>query len=1017
MLKTWNLLLIGLTYTLCLFGTFLTRSGVVQSVHAFAQTPIFAAVFLGYVLVTAVDLPRRGAVVRREDLQGRTASTRWCRGRRAFLLNNWVFIAILAMVFLGTLFPVFSELFVRAPHGLGPALLQLRADTVRDPAAAAHGSRPPDRLAPRLGRAALRRQFAWPCALGLLAGLGAWLLARSGMRSTGSRTSTPWSTWGLAAFVTATIVQEYARAIRARVRRARRERPAGLLTLLRRNQQRYGGYIIHLGFVFMMIGFAGTILNEERLENVEPGSEIRVRDYRLRYLTAEALPAQHYGGARARIALYRDDEPLGVMTPEKRMYWLAAAARLDPLDLLDAARGSLRDPDRPRSERLGDASRSTATHWSTGSGSAPSSWCWARSPSCGPTPRGGRRLAANEAHRTRARRRMAWRLAPRRRSGACGERGVARSGVPPCASIAAASGCRHQRGPRAAQPDRPGDLPAGGGARRARAALQRRDPGPGQRLRHAARHASREPRAHGRRAALLGTAPPRRPEGRVQLLRCRARPGSLAFERRFAGEPPRVVCPHPSARPAGARCAACSPRGSAASRARLPGRRSQAARAGERLASASPSARARGADSLVHSKIWLELDDAALEVEEQHVLRVEGEAPLVAESDAPLLCLALPAGAEGLRFSPTSLAIGLDPDASGVLAVRGPIPPGDSTLALGYRLPVEGSALRFERRFPRALPLLSVVVADTGILAETTRLHRLRSIRTEDRTYLQLEGFEIEPEERVVIDLRQLPAPRPLSALASAGFTALAAAGAIAFLIAPLRGGRQPEDTAETRAGAPRGRARGRLRQHPRPRRGLRDRQADLAGPRRAAGRAACPGGAAAPAEREAAPPPPPARGASPSRKARRERRGDHRPRAHQALRARRGAGRARPRPRRRREPRGAGPQRRGQVDPAAPDRRPRPPDRGQPAHRRRGRAAAPGARAGRLHRPCDAPLPGAHGAREPDLRGAHARRRRSRRPRAGAPRRRGARLPRPIAWWGASRAAWPSAWRSPGGS
>jgi hypothetical protein len=223
--------------------------------------------------------------------------------------------------------------------------------------------------------------------------------------------------------------------------------------------------------------------------------------------------------------------------------------------------------------------------------------------------------------------------------------------------------------------------------------------------------------------------------------------------------------------------------------------------AGERLAYSlviPPAPEA--AISLVHSRIWLELDDAALGVEEQHVLRVEGEAPLVAESDAPLLCLTVPESAGDLRFSPTSLAIGLDPDPSGALAVRGPIPPGASELAVGYRLPVDGSALRFERRFPRALPLLSVVVADTGILVETTRLHRLRSIRSEDRNYLQLEGFEIEPQERVVIDLRQLPAPRTLSALTGTGFAALAAAGVIAFLIAPLRGGRQQqEQTGETR--------------------------------------------------------------------------------------------------------------------------------------------------------------------------------------------------------------------------
>lgn len=282
-------------------------------------------------------------------------------------------------------------------------------------------------------------------------------------------------------------------------------------------------------------------------------------------------------------------------------------------------------------------------------------------------------------------------------------------------------------------------------------------------------------------------------------------PGSLEFERRFANDAPRVVfLTHPRGpQVLGARLQPAGERSIEGRTYRAVEARQLAA--GERLAYSLAIPPAPEAPlSLVHSKLWLELDDAALVVEEQHVLRfegVEGEAPLVAESDAPLLCLALPAGAGGLRFSPASLAIGLDPDDSGLLAVRGPIPPGDSALAVGYRVPAEGHALRFERHFPRALPLLSVVVADTGILVETTRLHRLRSIRSEDRGYLQFEGFEIEPEERVVIDLKQLPARRPLPALASTGFAALAAAGAIAFLIAPLRGGRKPEEAAEPRAG------------------------------------------------------------------------------------------------------------------------------------------------------------------------------------------------------------------------
>merc|ERR1711969_191613 len=109
MLKTWNLLLIGLTYTLCLFGTFLTRSGIVQSVHAFAQTPIFTSIFLGYVLVTASGF-LVALLYRRGELAGGSRLESVLSREAAFVLNNWAFIAILVVVFIGTLFPVFSEL-------------------------------------------------------------------------------------------------------------------------------------------------------------------------------------------------------------------------------------------------------------------------------------------------------------------------------------------------------------------------------------------------------------------------------------------------------------------------------------------------------------------------------------------------------------------------------------------------------------------------------------------------------------------------------------------------------------------------------------------------------------------------------------------------------------------------------------------------------------------------------------------------------------------------------------------
>jgi cytochrome c-type biogenesis protein CcmF len=314
MLKTWNLLLIGLTYTLCLFGTFLTRSGVVQSVHAFAQTPIFTIVFLGYVLFTAlaflIALFARRGVIRSENKLESSLSR-----EAAFLLNNWVFVAILMVVFWGTLFPVFSEAVTGDRIAVGPkffntmngplALLLLLLTGV-GPLIAWRRASP----------ANLRRQFVWPALAGVGAGILSVVLAGSSLNFYAL------TAWSLGGFVVGTIVQEYARAIRARTTRLDENAFQAFAALLRKNQQRYGGYIVHLGAVLILMGAAGSVLNEEKLENVQPGDDLVIHDYRLRYNTAKPIEAQHYGGAVARLALYRGDEPLAVMAPEKRMYWM-----------------------------------------------------------------------------------------------------------------------------------------------------------------------------------------------------------------------------------------------------------------------------------------------------------------------------------------------------------------------------------------------------------------------------------------------------------------------------------------------------------------------------------------------------------------------------------------------------------------------------------------------------------------------------------------------------------------------
>ncbi len=312
MLKIWNFVLIGLTYGLCLFGTMITRAGLVQSVHAFAQTEIFGVLFAWYVALVFVAftaallwrLPALRSPNRLESVVSREAS---------FVINNWLFMAILAVVFFGTLYPKFSELVQGREVLFGPAWFDGYLVWIALPLLLLTGIGP--LLAWRRATPAnLRRQLIAPACAGCvvfaallaLVGPSEWLAALN---------------WGIAALVSTTIAEEFWRAVRAKMRGGVGPL-AALGKLFRTNQQRYGGYVVHLGVVFFFIGFAGQALDVEKLENVAVGDSVAIRDYELEYLTASAIPNQHYGGAEARIRLSKRGEPLATLTPEKRMYWL-----------------------------------------------------------------------------------------------------------------------------------------------------------------------------------------------------------------------------------------------------------------------------------------------------------------------------------------------------------------------------------------------------------------------------------------------------------------------------------------------------------------------------------------------------------------------------------------------------------------------------------------------------------------------------------------------------------------------
>ena len=310
MLKIWNFALIGLAYALCVFGTFLTRSGVVQSVHAFANAGWFGKMFLAYVLVLVLGyaalliwrVPELRSETRLDSLVSREAS---------FLLNNYAFLALLSIVFYLTLFPVVAKAIADREIHYGPPYFQMLAGPVAIFLLFLTGVGP--LIAWRRATwVNLRKSFIWP---GVWAGVAAVVLYAAGMRR-----FYPMAFLSLCAFVTATIVEEYSRGVRARMRHGESALTA-LVTLLRRNQRRYGGYVVHIAVVLVFVGFAGATFNFDKTKLLAPGEKWNLADYTIEYRQARPVSNPHYAGAVARLALYRDGKPVGMLLPEKRMYF------------------------------------------------------------------------------------------------------------------------------------------------------------------------------------------------------------------------------------------------------------------------------------------------------------------------------------------------------------------------------------------------------------------------------------------------------------------------------------------------------------------------------------------------------------------------------------------------------------------------------------------------------------------------------------------------------------------------
>ena len=309
MMKVWNVWLVFSTFLLCILGTFLTRSGVVSSVHAFAQSTI-GPWFVGFICLTlAVCLAAYWK--NRDYLHSENQLDSIVSRESSFLFNNLILLVACVAVLSGTLFPVLSEWVEGSKISVGapffnkvniPIGLMLLFLTGVGPLLAWR----------KTSLESLRRNFGWPLGVGLLAGAVAWPL---GCKDIFSLICVI-----LCVFVTVTIGMEFYRG--ARVIRARTGYPfvGAVRELTMRNTRRYGGYIVHFGIVLIFIGISGAAFNRDAQKDMPIGSTLHLGRYTLLLQTMDSKPEKNYTAERMVVEVLRNDRPMMMLYPERRFF-------------------------------------------------------------------------------------------------------------------------------------------------------------------------------------------------------------------------------------------------------------------------------------------------------------------------------------------------------------------------------------------------------------------------------------------------------------------------------------------------------------------------------------------------------------------------------------------------------------------------------------------------------------------------------------------------------------------------
>ena len=330
MMKSWNVWLIFSTFLLAILGTLLTRSGLVSSVHAFAQSPIGTWFWVFFVIVLAICIFTY--ILNRDHLKSEHHLESLVSRESSFLFNNLVLLVACLTILWGTFYPVLSEFFqgqkatlvgayynvIAVPigvfllflTGIGP-LLAWRSTSMRS----------------------IRKNFVTPSIAALVVAIGVipfgvhpWTIVTAGEQGS----FYAWITFTLAAFVVTAIFAEFYRGARVIQGHTGRSLLGSVVQLTRRNTRRYGGYLVHFGVVLIFIGISGQAFNQSKEMTMSFRQSMTIGPYRIQCMDFSQDSNANYDTEFALLDVYRNGHKVTRLAPELRLY----AASQQPLTVV-----------------------------------------------------------------------------------------------------------------------------------------------------------------------------------------------------------------------------------------------------------------------------------------------------------------------------------------------------------------------------------------------------------------------------------------------------------------------------------------------------------------------------------------------------------------------------------------------------------------------------------------------------------------------------------------------------------